>query len=677
MSDSVIGTEVDGYRIQEVLGRGGMGVVYKAEDVALSRDVALKRIDPSLANDEAFLRRFRSEARALARIDSPYIVGVHALRQTEIGLLIVMEYVDGGTLKDLINQGPMDWTQALPLITQMLTALEHAHGAEVIHRDIKPRNILLSAEGTVKVTDFGLAKVYRGDADETVTQGVHGTLNYMSPEQVQGGSDLDPRSDLYSLGMTIYEMLAGDLPFDDDASEFTKMRMIVEEELPRPDELRPQVPDGLSALVMKALEKRPDDRFQSAEVMRESFEAFKEKHHDGAGAATSPAPASSRATSSGGWQTVMIGLAVLLLGAGATYWWLGGKEGPVTKLSVSSDPPGATVFLKGRPIGVTPLTDTVEGEAAPIRVQRAGYVPVLDTATQLAERTAAELEVQLPVKSTPVTVQTSPETAEVYLGSGDEVIGRTPLTNYEVGNRQFRKLAESDSLLRIGVRKEGHRPRDTLIAITQTDQLRLNWQLEPEQTNAEPSSSERNDSSERNIASERNDSSERNSGAETQEYGSLTLKAVPQGNVSVNGKSRTPGQPIRVPVGDHQVRFQYAEFSTDTTLSVGGGEAQTLTCYFTHRVVVQSDPVWASVYIGGENTDKDTEYRTELGPGTYRIGVRAQRGDWNATGGVYRRSAGEKRSVEEFSDRVKVLTLAPSFQRETHVIDFQLSQGDS
>ena len=222
-----------------------------------------------------------------------------------------------------------------------------------------------------------------------------------------------------------------------------------------------------------------------------------------------------------------------------------------------------------------------------------------------------------------------------------------------------------DSVKSNWVRKEGHRSRDTLIAITETDQLRLDWQLEPEQTNAGTS------------PSEGKNASEGSSGERTQEYGSLTLRAVPQGNVFVNGRSRTPGQPIRVPVGDHQVRFQYAEFSTDTTLSVGGGEAQTLTCYFTHRVVVQSDPVWASVYIGGENTDRDTEYRTKLGPGTYRIGVRARRGDWDVTGGVYRRSAGEERSVEEFSDRVKVLTLRPKFRRETHVIDFRLSQGDS
>jgi predicted Ser/Thr protein kinase len=658
MDDSVIGTEVDGYRIQEVLGRGGMGVVYKAEDVALSRDVALKRIDPSLANDEAFLRRFRSEARALARIDSPYIVGVHALRQTEIGLLIVMEYVDGGTLKDLINQGPMGWPEALPYITQMLTALEHAHGAEVIHRDIKPRNILLSADGTVKITDFGLAKVYRGDADETVTQGVHGTLNYMSPEQVQGESDLDPRSDLYSLGMTIYEMLAGDLPFDDDSSEFTKMRMIVEKELPRPDELRPQVPDGLSALVMKALEKDPDDRFQSAEVMRESFEALGEKHRNGAPSGTSLATAKSSATSFRWRRLLLAGLAVLLAGAGGVYWWFGSGEVPVTKLSVSSEPSGATVLLKGTPIGKTPLTDTIEGRSAPIRVQRAGYAPVLDTVTQLAERPSVEVGVQLPLQSVPVTVQTSPEDAEVYLGNEGEMIGRTPLTNYEVRNRQFQQFMEQDSLLRIRVRKEGHRPRDTIVVASQTDQLRLNWQLEPEQTRTEPSASPADEDTE-----------------DTRKYGTLTLRAAPQGDVLVDGTSYTQGQSIRVPVGEHRIQFRYSDFAKDTTLVVRAEESQALTCHFAHQVFVQSDPVWASVYIGGENTGKDTEYRTRLEPGTYQIGVRVQRGDWKVDGGVHRLSTGETRRTQKFSGPVRTLTLEPSFKEETHVIDFQLSNG--
>ena len=186
MDDAVIGREVDGYRIEGVLGRGGMGVVYQGEDVALSRPVALKRINPSQAHREQFLRRFRSEAKALARIDSPYIVSIYALRDTDIGLLIVMEYVDGGTLKDRVENGPMPPDEAIPILRQILQAFRDAHGAGVIHRDIKPQNIMLTAEGTVKITDFGIAKLRRPDSGETVTQGGQGgTLKYMSPEQIE------------------------------------------------------------------------------------------------------------------------------------------------------------------------------------------------------------------------------------------------------------------------------------------------------------------------------------------------------------------------------------------------------------------------------------------------------------------------------------------------------------
>lgn len=271
--DLAIGREVDGYKIQSVLGRGGMGIVYQAEDIALSRPVALKMIDPALARDEAFVRRFRAEARALARVNSPYIVNIHALRKSEFGMLIVMEYVDGGTLADLIDEGPIPWERALPIIRQMLQAFEQAHGVGVIHRDIKPRNIMLSRAGTVKVTDFGLAKVNQGDRASTMTQGVAGTLYYMSPEQVKGLQDLDHRSDLYALGMTIYEMLTGRLPFDRNASDFSIMRTIVEAKLPPPTQFRDDLPEPVARVIMQALEKEPDRRFENAREMLEAFEA--------------------------------------------------------------------------------------------------------------------------------------------------------------------------------------------------------------------------------------------------------------------------------------------------------------------------------------------------------------------------------------------------------------------
>ena len=275
MEDPTVGREIDGYCITEVLGRGGMGVVYKAKEVALARHVALKRIDPAFARDKSFQRRFRSEARALARIHSPHIVQIHGLRETAIGHIIIMEYVDGGTLKDKLKDGPMHYEELLPIMQQTLLALERAHAAGVIHRDVKPHNVMLTGEGHVKITDFGLAKINQsGDPNRTVTQGVFGTLQYMSPEQVRGYGRVDHRSDLYSLGMTMYQMLAGRLPFDDGSSQFTLMNVIVQEELPRLDHHMPGLPAELVDIVTKALVKDPADRYQSAAGMRAALKAF-------------------------------------------------------------------------------------------------------------------------------------------------------------------------------------------------------------------------------------------------------------------------------------------------------------------------------------------------------------------------------------------------------------------
>lgn len=287
MSDSLIGEEIDGYRIQDVLGRGGMGVVYKAEEIALSRPVALKCLNPQLADDNSFLSRFRTEARAIARVDSPHIVQIYTLSETEIGLVIVMEYVEGGTLRQQVTAEGTGWAESLPLIQQVLTALQHAHDADVIHRDVKPQNILLSDDilahgGRVKMTDFGLAKVHRsGNPKRTVTQGVYGTLHYMSPEQVEGYGEIDHRSDVYSLGMTYYEMLAGRLPFEEESSEYTIMRTIVEGDLPELGTFAAGVPGELRDIVMKAVAKDPAERFQSAAEMRDALEELEESAEQG------------------------------------------------------------------------------------------------------------------------------------------------------------------------------------------------------------------------------------------------------------------------------------------------------------------------------------------------------------------------------------------------------------
>ncbi len=275
MSDPVIGQEIDGYLIEGILGRGGMGIVYKAQDVALARDVALKVIDPALTRNESFLRRFHSEARALARVKSNHIVSVHALRQTRLGLCIVMEYVEGGTLADVIKKRALSVPESLDLVKQILLAFRDAHGVGVIHRDIKPSNIMLTTDGHVKVTDFGLAKVHEPGSDSTVTQGMAGTLYYMSPEQVKGLRNVDSRSDLYSIGMTLYEMVTGRLPFDKTESQFTILKMIAEEKLEPATTFRKDLPKPLAKIIGRALEKDPARRFASAEEMLQAVEEIR------------------------------------------------------------------------------------------------------------------------------------------------------------------------------------------------------------------------------------------------------------------------------------------------------------------------------------------------------------------------------------------------------------------
>jgi len=275
--DVLIGKTIDSYQILEVIGRGGMGVVYKAMDTALEKIVALKMMDPNLAQDESFLKRFRSEAKALAKLENPHIVNVYAFRETEYGLFIVMEYVDGMTLADKITKGgPIPWRKALPIFQQILRGLGHAHQAGVLHRDIKPRNILITADDSVKIMDFGLAKIMQA-SDVTVTQTRAGTLYYMSPERVKGLSKIDHRSDLYSLGMTFYEVLTGTVPFDKEAPDLKILETIVKGEFPPPTQYNSEIPKDLSAIIMKSLEEEPANRFDTSEKLSEALNFFESK----------------------------------------------------------------------------------------------------------------------------------------------------------------------------------------------------------------------------------------------------------------------------------------------------------------------------------------------------------------------------------------------------------------
>jgi serine/threonine-protein kinase len=261
----MIGTTVGKYRIVDKLGRGGMGTVYKAVDQTLDREVAIKVLNPDLS-DADVLKRFRGEAVTLARLNHPGIATIYELHHHDDELLMVMEFVRGETFHDLSDRiGPLAPPQAAHLCSQVLDALGHAHRAGVVHRDLKPANLMIAESGNVKVMDFGIARVL---GTEHFTHGGYmmGTPAYMAPEQVLG-REIDGRADLYSVGVVLYRLLSGRLPFDADTAISMVQKQISEPPTPIIS-FRPELPAWCATIVDRALSKSPSDRFQSAEEFR-------------------------------------------------------------------------------------------------------------------------------------------------------------------------------------------------------------------------------------------------------------------------------------------------------------------------------------------------------------------------------------------------------------------------
>ncbi|MBL7977482.1 MAG: protein kinase [Bacteroidetes Order II. Incertae sedis bacterium] len=269
----MVGQYIDIYRVTQKLGQGGMGQVWKAIDTQLDRTVALKVMN---VQDPMFLQRFRAEAKALAMLDHPNIVRVFGMRETPIGMVIIMEFVEGKDWSDLISQGKYNTPEDVANISsQLLSALEYAHSKAIIHRDIKPSNIMIMADGTVKVTDFGLAKLIDPQATiagNPLTQAGQavGSLYYMSPEQVKGLDSVDQRTDIYSTGITMYEALAGRPPFEDvtATSPYVIQKKIVDGDVPAITSAAPGIPADLAKVINRAIQVRPDRRYSSAADMR-------------------------------------------------------------------------------------------------------------------------------------------------------------------------------------------------------------------------------------------------------------------------------------------------------------------------------------------------------------------------------------------------------------------------
>ncbi len=252
------------YLILRKLGSGGMAEVYLAEDEELGRKVALKMLNERHARDEQFVERFKREARNAAGLSHPHIVRIYDRGQAEGTYYIAMEYLDGPTLKELlVRKGPTPPLTAIKFAREILSALAEAHRHEIVHRDIKPHNVIVSPDWNVKVTDFGIAR--SGASQMTEAGSIVGTAQYLSPEQARG-KPVDQRSDLYSLGIVLYEMLTGKVPFTGDAAVEIAMKHLSAVPDP-PSKLRPEISHDLDAVVMRALAKDPDQRYSSAEEM--------------------------------------------------------------------------------------------------------------------------------------------------------------------------------------------------------------------------------------------------------------------------------------------------------------------------------------------------------------------------------------------------------------------------
>ena len=352
-------TLAERYVLESPVATGGMGAVWKARDQVLARPVAVKLLHAHLSQDEAFLERFRREALAAARLTHPNIVAIYDTGSdaSDDGEhhFIVMEFCGGGTLHDLLNaEKALAPEQVCGVGIAVCDALAYAHREQVVHRDVKPGNILITDDRSLKVGDFGIAKAAFVSRDITTTGNILGTVTYLSPEQARG-EEPDGRSDLYGLGVVLYEALAGRVPFAGETQLATAMKHIQEAPAP-PRSIRAGVPRGLEAVILQALEKDPDSRFQTADEMRAALEdALTPRSTRSSSASTAVMKAPRRAASEGArparsrptaWRGLGATLLALLVGAAAVFALTRGTGDGAPEKQRDDAPPDAAASFR-------------------------------------------------------------------------------------------------------------------------------------------------------------------------------------------------------------------------------------------------------------------------------------------------------------------------------------------
>ena len=389
------------YRVGDVLGAGGMGIVFFAEDIAQSRPVAIKVLPPELARDEAIVARFRREAKTASRLEHPHIVPTYDVESGDGLHYFVMQYVAGRSLEQLLRtEAPVSIPFAIRVLREAAAALAYAHKQGVVHRDVKPDNIMLDENGRVLLADFGISKIAAVSSGSTTiarlteSGGVIGTPHYMSPEHALGQT-VDGRADQYALAVVGFQMLAGDVPFDDETAHAI-VHLHLNVAPPRLTTIRPDVPPHVAAAIARALSKAAANRYRTIEDFAAALED--EATVD---AVTQRLSSPPRVVPSHGvpWAAVLM---LLLVGLGGTAAWVGRAaqrasktavatakvgERRTVKLTVASSP-RAAVFIDGRRVGETPVSEHPlrVGRSYQLRVERRGYRTKRETITVAASR---------------------------------------------------------------------------------------------------------------------------------------------------------------------------------------------------------------------------------------------------------------------------------------------------
>lgn len=391
------------YEIVKELGRGSMGMVYLAHDPNINREIALKILRPDRVESADFVQRFLKEARAIGRLAHPNIVTVHDVGEDQNTVFIAMELLEGKPLNVHAREYSLSEEQIAGIGIEVASSLDYAHGKGIVHRDIKPPNIMITEGGKVKITDFGIAHIDDPEAAQQTQAGeILGTPNYMSPEQVLG-KKVDGRSDLFSLGVILYELLSGVKPFKGEnlGSIFNS---ITSSEPVSLRELKPDATQGLCDVIMKSLSKDPALRYQTGKDMADALNATREKVQPVAETASQTGTSGKRIT------VAVIIAAIVLMAAAVIFFITGNKEKSVVQpeqktpaaeavLNVESEPAGAQIFIDGKSEGMTPSKIPLSLGEHEVKLSMPGYLD-WDAQVSLDKKGEQPLKVRLEPQET-------------------------------------------------------------------------------------------------------------------------------------------------------------------------------------------------------------------------------------------------------------------------------------